>query len=92
MKPPPAPTRKRLPVSARIFFAGATLAAAYSAYLDHGFYWEAVVAIAAVILIVLVKRHQRHQDEEYARLYGPHRTQPRPPQTPPPPRYEQRKT
>jgi hypothetical protein len=61
---------RRLPVSSRIFCAGATLAAAYSGYLDHGLAWEGVVAIAAVVLIVLVKRHQRQQDEQMARLSG----------------------
>ena len=80
---------RKLPVSSRISCAGAIPAAADSGYLDHGLAWEGVVAIAAVALIVLVKRHQRQQDEQYARLCGPHRVQSRKQQTPPP--SEQRK-
>jgi membrane protein implicated in regulation of membrane protease activity len=79
-------------VSSRIFFAGATLAATYSAYLDHGIASVVIVAVASVVLIVLLKRHQRQQDEQYAQLYGQHRTQPRPGQTPAPPEYGQRRT
>jgi hypothetical protein len=75
-------------VSSRIFFAAAALASGYSIYLDQGIAWFAILTLAAVVVIILVRRHQRRQDEEYARLYGPHRAQPGPAQTPPPPRRE----
>lgn len=59
-----APSRKRLPMSARIFAAAAMLGYGYSAYLDHGIAWLGILALVSVVVIILVKRHQRQQDAQ----------------------------
>jgi hypothetical protein len=78
-----APWSKRLPVSSRIFFAGAALASSYSIYLDQGIYWLGILTVAAVVLIIFVKRHQRHQDEQYSRFFRKtHEVHPKSQETP----------